>query len=432
MDWSFNGYTLTSITAYRKWQNTQFQDYDQLSQLTSSIPQVADNGYLLFSQSSEEVRLASPKGGLIDYVAGLYYMHAVDTEVYGRGVTQISGGSQVTNQGTARFGTTGNNYAAFGEANINFTPDFRAIAGVRVVHDDLDYGFNRVSTSATAVTAIQPAFSSSGSTGTTDYSDRLGLQYDISHDVTAYATYSRGYMGPAYNAFFNMVASSTLALKPETSDSYEIGLKAKALGGKLQADFAGFITNFQNYQANFADTVGGALVTRLINAGSVSTKGIEADITYRPIDNLVLTQSLAWTQARVDHFNCPANAASSCDIDGQPLPFAPDWKLNTSATYTIPLNGRFNLVLDTDYRWQSKVQYQLTETPDTIQDAYGIWNANITFADDDDGLRVTGLVKNLLDTHYSSYLAHGNLAGLVRWVPRDDSRYYGITVRKDF
>ncbi len=72
------GYTLTSITAYRKWQNIQLQDYDQLSQTTSAIPGVTDHGYLLFSQFSEEARIASPKGGLIDYVAGLYYMHAVD------------------------------------------------------------------------------------------------------------------------------------------------------------------------------------------------------------------------------------------------------------------------------------------------------------------------------------------------------------------
>jgi len=433
VDWAIGPYSLTSITAYRKWQNVQVQDYDQLSTLTTSIPSVADRGYLQFNQVSQEVRLASPKGGLVDYVTGFYFMHAVDNETYGRGLETLGKSGAITaNSGLSTFGTTGSDYAAFGEANVNFTSDFRAILGLRLIHDDLDYHFHRVSTSPVAVTAIQPAFTSAGSTSDDNYSDRFGLQYDVSRDVTAYATYSRGYMAPAYNTFFNMVASSTLALRPETNNSYEAGLKSRWLENKLQADLAVFDTEFDNYQANFADLVGGALVTRLINAGKVSTKGVEGDLSARPIDNLTLRQSFAWTLARVDHFACPANAASSCDIDGEPLPFAPNWKLDGEASYAIPLTRELTLLADTDYRWQSRVQYQLTQTPDTVQGAYGIWNASLTLEDDGDKWRVTGLVKNLLDTHYASYLAHGNLGGLVGWVPRDNSRYFGIDVHKDF
>ena len=56
----------------------------------------------------------------------------------------------------------------------------------------------------------------------------------------------------------------------------------------------------------------------------------------------------------------------------------------------------------------------------------------MALADDAQGWQVTALVKNIADTHYSSYLAGGNLGGLVRWVPRDNSRYYGINLRKTF
>ncbi len=78
------------------------------------------------------------------------------------------------------------------------------------------------------------------------------------------------------------------------------------------------------------------------------------------------------------------------------------------------------------------MQYQLTETPDTIQGAYGIWNGAVTLASAEDGWKISALVKNILDTHYDSYLSHGNLAGVVRWVPRDNSRYFGVDVRKEF
>jgi len=42
------------------------------------------------------------------------------------------------------------------------------------------------------------------------------------------------------------------------------------------------------------------------------------------------------------------------------------------------------------------------------------------------------LVKNILDQHYSSYLANGTNGGTIRWAPRDDDRYFGVDLRKDF
>ena len=432
VDDKLGAYTLTSITAYRRWLNVQDQDYDQLSAPAGGLPQVADHGYLSFDQISEEARIASPKGQFVDYVAGLYYLHAVDGEIYQRAVDTLAAGTIVPNTGVSSYGTHADNYSVFGEGNFNFTESLRGILGARLVRDELKYQFQRVASSATAVTGIQPSFASAGATDNYGYTDRVGLQYDVAPDVHSYATYSHGYTGPAYNVFFNMTASSTLALKPETSDSYEVGLKSRLLGGKLQANFAVYLTDFDNYQANFADVLNGALITRLINAGKVSTKGIEADVAYRPLDALTVTGAIARTDARVDHFNCPANAASSCNINGQPLPFAPDWKLNLDGNYVVPVTQALNLVLDTDYKWQSKVQYQLAETPDTVQAAYGVWDLSVGLSDDAKGWRVSALVKNVGDTHYSSYLAHGNLAGVVRWVPRDEDRYAGIDVHKSF
>ncbi len=43
-----------------------------------------------------------------------------------------------------------------------------------------------------------------------------------------------------------------------------------------------------------------------------------------------------------------------------------------------------------------------------------------------------GQVKNILDTHYLSYIVHGDVGGVVGWIPRDFSRYYGISFHKEF
>jgi iron complex outermembrane receptor protein len=425
-------YALTSITAWRHWLNEQAQDYDQISQLSPTLPQIADYGNLSFDQFSEELRLASPKGSFVDYQVGGYYMRAVDRETYQRDELQLNTTGPSASNGISHFGTQASNYSIFGEANLNFTAALRAILGARVVRDTLDYHLARVTTSMLPLPAIAPAFSSGGSTGDYGYADRAGLQYDFDRDLDAYITYSRGYTGPAYNVYFNMGPTATNALRPQSSNSYEAGFKTRMLDERLQLNMALFWTVFANYQANFPDVVGGTLVTRLINAGTVSTRGIESELTVRPSKALTLGASGAWTRARVDDFNCPPQASSSCDINGQPLPFAPDWKINTEGTYSVSAGGGRALTFSADYHWQSRVQYQLTEAPDTVQGAYGILDAGLALSDDLHGWTVRALVKNVLNKNYSEFLAHGDLAGVMRWVPRDATRYAGVEVLKTF
>ena len=125
-----------------------------------------------------------------------------------------------------------------------------------------------VASSPVAVPGIQPTLPvHSGSTSANGFSARAGFEMDLAKDTMAFATYSRGYKGPAYNVFFNMLNRDTLALKPETSDSFELGLKASAFDRKLTANLAVFSTKYQNCQANFYDTVAGAVVTRAVASG---------------------------------------------------------------------------------------------------------------------------------------------------------------------
>jgi len=427
LDWNLGDYTLTSITAWRGWNNTQWQDGDRLANITAAFPGTEDKGDLDYNQYSQEVRLASPKGQFLQYVGGLFYMHGKDEETYRRNlVTPAS-----TTTGVADYSTTSDSYSVFGETTLNFTSSFRGIAGLRWTHDDLEYDHRRVSTSATTVSGIQPGTSSSGSVDEDGWSGRLGVQYDLSDSVMAYLTYSRGYKGPAYNVFFNMQPRDTGALKPETSNNWELGLKASAWDNRLTTNLAVFHSEYDNYQANFFDTVAGQVVTRLINAGSVSTEGVEADYALQVTRQLKVSGALAYTRARIDEFSCPAGAAASCNVNGKPLPYSPDWKSYVRADYSIPLDNGLDIELGTDYSWQSEVQYDISQNPDTKQGAYGIWNASVALADYSNGWRVALLAKNLTDKSYSPLLASGS-GYIYRAVPRDDERYFGVQLRKDF
>lgn len=424
------GYDLTSITAWRDWRNVQHQDYDQLSQFNASIPQGADTGHLQFNQTSEEMRLASPKGHFIDYVVGLYYLNAVDKETYERDITHIVAGATRVDSGVANYGTTGNNFALFGEADVNLTQNFRGIIGYREVWDDLSFFHSRVSTAPT--TGVGGNFAATGSTNKTGWAGRFGLQYDLNKDTMAYVTYSHGYKGPAFNVFFNMAAVNTPPLNPETSNSYEAGLKSQLFDHHLQTDLAAYITDFQNYQANFTQQVNGGLTTNLINAGSVTTRGVEGDLIAKPFGGLTLTGDFSYDDAYVVKFQCPPGAPVSCNINGQPLPFAPRWKFHAEADDRIPVAAGWDADLLTEYNWQSKTQYSLAETPDTVQGSYGLWNASVGLVNDTLGWSARLLVRNIMDTNYSAYMAYGDLGGVVRFVDRDARRYVGIELRKDF
>jgi iron complex outermembrane receptor protein len=439
VNWRLGDHELTSITAYRRWRNVQFQDTDNLAPVFAPTPakpgvnQSTDRGDVDLQQISEELRVASPKGQLIDYVGGLYYMHIQDDEDYSRKLYLTSTGS--TTAGTAyginNFSDTANDVALFGEANINFTDSLRAILGLRVIHDDLSSSLNRVTTPAAGGAGVRPSFASSGSTDNFGYSDRLGLQYDVTKNVTTYFTYSRGYLGPAYNLYFNQFKAAEAApLTPETSDAYEVGVKTTFLDNRARVNVAGFLQKFEHYQTNLTQFVGGVPVSDLIDAGKVSTRGIEYESEFRPIHGASINLNAAYTYARIDQFgfNGPTPAAA---YNGQRLPYAPNWKVNVGGSYELPISDNYSLAFHTQFNWQSSTLYQLTQQPDTIQPAYGIWDGTVTLYNSESNWQVSGLLKNLLDQHYAASLAEIN-GGVARVVPRDDGRYFGISVRKDF
>jgi len=443
VDWGIPGHLITSITAARQWKNTQFQDQDRLATLYRQFNQIADRGDLDFSQVSQELRIASTTKGMFDYVAGLFYLQGDNDEQYRRDVTRCptsvepalpSGlvpcttATTVSDNGVADYGVKSKSASLFGESTIHFSKDVRAIAGLRYTQDDLSYYHGRVATAAGVPGVGATRARVEGSTRETAWSGRVGPQWDVMPDTMLYGTLSRGYKGPAYNVFFNMSPTQDNVLAPETSESVEIGVKTELLGKTLRLNIAAFQTEYDGYQANVPDLVNGVIVTRLINAGKVSTKGVEMDLTARPIPDLTLNVGLANIIARVKSFQCPPGAAASCDINGKPLPFSPDWKASVRAKYIQNLGGKYALDYGVDATWQSKTNFDLAQQPDSVQGEYSIVNASVGFSDASAGWRVALLVKNMFDKSYATFIqSSGN--HINRYVPRDDERYVGVSFR---
>jgi len=449
IDYTVGGHQITSITALRNWINTQFQDQDRQPDATRNFVRSHDRGDLDFKQGSQELRIASTESGrFVDYVAGVFYIEGKNDEQYRRDVTRCpasaapalpsgivpcTAATTLQDNGVATYGVRSKSLSAFGEGTFNFSRDLRAIAGLRYTVDDLSYYHGRVA-SANGVPGVAGTRATvTGATSESAISGRVGPQWQVNKDVMAYATYAEGYKGPAYNVFFNMSPTQDNVLAPETSKSYEAGLKMQLLDQRVRLNIAAFLTDYDGYQANVQDLVNGFVVTRLINAGKVQTKGLEADFTARVTPQLTLNAGVAHTLARVKSFLCPPGATASCDINGKPLPFAPDWKANLRAKYTMPVGQRMAMDFGVDANWQSRTNFDLSQQPNSFQPSYAIVNASVGLADSKAGWRAALLVRNLADKSYATFVQNSGGSGFInRYVPRDDQRYIGVTLRYDF
>jgi iron complex outermembrane receptor protein len=388
-------HTVTSITAYRKYDNTEVRDGDFLDRPYVGFNQLHDFGPQRSNTFTQEVRLTSPADQVITYVLGAFYSNAYSRRIFTRNdivCSAVAGaptnvlipcGSananpSTTPSGTADFGSRFKNYAAFGQATLNVTDSFRLIGGLRYANDKLSVFHKRAATGLTldaggfpvAAPGIQPNFdqgvydrylvllaaqavknpdlaarqaalASNGqpfrtSTDEEDLSGKFAAQFDLSRDHMLYGSYTRGYKGPAYNIFFNLTGTGTNVIEPETSDAFEIGLKNTLLDGRMTLNLALFRADYHNFQANNPDVVAGVVVTRFTNAGEVSTRGVEVDMNWRPFDDFTLNGGVAYTKARVDRFNAPAGAAAGTVIPGgTPLQYAPKWKGSLNADYRV-------------------------------------------------------------------------------------------------
>lgn len=91
------------------------------------------------------------------------------------------------------------------------------------------------------------------------------------NEAVAYADYRNSFKPAAYDFGFEYEPD---ILEPETAQSYEVGLKGKALDGRLEWDASAFLLNFRNL------VVTGNGVTE--NAGREKFQGGEGELRFRP------------------------------------------------------------------------------------------------------------------------------------------------------
>lgn len=473
-----NGITFTSITAARDYDFVNNLDVDNLDLEDPELGFITfdlNSGTTGIQQVSQEFRLTSPQGDRFDYVLGAYgFFLDVDRTFQRRFeiLIPVAGGLQINQSG--RFNATVNttNLAVFGSGNVYLNDQTTLFGGLRIIDEELDYTVFRDPANV-LVEGDRPFGGDPGtfadiddSTSDTTVTGDIGLRYDFSENVQAYARYARGYKGRGIDSGFGAPVDVE-PIEAETSDAYELGLKSVLADGNLVLNIAAFHTEYQDFQEQATVVLEGSdnilnADTRLTNVGTVTTSGIEVEAIATPTDTLTIQGGISYTDATIDEFENAGcffgqTEAQGCvpvllsdrgtpgdpsddiiqnlqNLSGGDLPNAPDWRLTGSVRQEIPLAASFDGFIQASGRWQSEVNYSLSGDPRADQDGFAIVNLAVGITDDDGRYTASIFVNNVFDEFYATNIFGDPLYGGVvsHYVARDFQRYAGVRLSANF
>jgi len=444
LDYAFNDHTLTSITAYRKLKSSQLSDIDAAP---ANIFNNSDGG-VDSNQFTQELRLTSPTGERFEYVAGLYYYRTVNAGwtsqvgnyygLFGRPVVLGGGVRDQSNESR--------NHAVFGQGTYRLNDTVKAIAGLRYTSDRV-HGTMRI-TPLPYPAVVQGALAPyDGRTSAENVSGKLGLQYEPGKDFMAYATYSRGYKGPAISGVTQVVM-----IDPETVDSIEAGARSTLLDGRLILNATVYSADYKNFQAQTLDAGANPPTFTLSNAGLMRTRGVELESSVRLTREFDLTLGAAYSDARFKEFygtcytgqplstvqgvGCYVDAATRLQVAnyaGERLPNAPKWSYLVRASYRHAFGNGLAFDAMANWAWRGEAQAMVAD-PRAAMSAYGILNANLGIGKRDGSWRVGLYARNLLDKQFYAPYASGvlNPGGYYRIMSPDAFRTVGANLSMKF
>ena len=146
----------------------------------------------------------------------------------------------------------------------------------------------------------------------------LGLVYDFTNQVSAFASYTKNISVPStdslYNAFYFPEGTERAKPRPETTDSFDLGVRYRS--SKIQAQLAGWFTKFNDRLASAYDPELERSVFR--NLGRVDKWGIDGSIAYEPIRELTLYAFGSWMRSEIKDNIQIGNFGGITDCDNIP------------------------------------------------------------------------------------------------------------------
>ncbi|HWU12452.1 MAG TPA: TonB-dependent receptor, partial [Caulobacter sp.] len=384
VDYDFGPVTLTSISAYEHTSGYSRGDTDGGAAANFPVGG-APNGFGQsqgqvrdLDQLTQEIRLASNGEGRLKWqVGGMYFDSRDTTDFYQRGYFLLPTSAGYNPNNWVRLNNLNTSWAVFGQASYQLTDALTVTAGVRDTYDAKKTILAKTSNNAAGVSTY-------GGRRYVRLADEqvswdLSANYQVNPDVSLYARTAKGFRGPTIQGRSAVFNADFTTANSETIQSYEVGFKSTLLENTLRLNASAFTYEVSDIQLNGNDSNGNGV---LFNADKAKAYGVEADLEWRPVQNLLLTAGASYLHSEIDDKRvyaqvCALNGVVVCtvenpaikvgantfaQIDGQPLPNAPKYNLNFTARYDVPVGEAGRLFAMTDWNVQGYTNFVLYKT----------------------------------------------------------------------
>ena len=459
LDWDFGNVQLTSITNYLEMDKVYAEDGDALPFLIVNV----DTG-LQFKQFSQEVRLAGDTD-LLKWQIGAYYLdmdydgnHAVtgapiyDLAFAGNGGFSVPTVNQL-------YKIKSKNWSVFAQGDINLTDELTLTLGGRYSKDNKSIDYTNVLSDPTFAPQPDPVvlFTDQDLAAVVpgvneekygDWAARVSLNYQATPDALLFASWNRGIKGGNWSLSSNIQAQE-FRHRPETLNSFEAGFKTSLLDRALRLNGTLYHYIYDDYQA--FSLAGG--VPQVFNSDAHAT-GAELEAFWSPSDRFDMVLGATWETSSVDSIPAtdiqfgpelfPGAPDSQycenlgglfrCDfpqktIEGAELPNAPSFSFNYLMRYNVDVAAG-NLAAQVDGVWYDDQFLEVTNGLGSLQKAYNVTNASLTYEHDDTGISVSAWGRNVFDKAYRAYALNLGILGVTSiYAP---PATYGVTLKVPF
>ncbi|CAN7633720.1 TonB-dependent receptor [Phenylobacterium sp. LjRoot219] len=257
----------------------------------------------------------------------------------------------------------------------------------------------------------------------------VSLSHRFSPDMLVYANHGTSWRPGAtqigiFNAEIDPALGSVIFLRPETSRSYEIGLKSTLLEGRARLNVALFRQTFNNlifrtapvpYLSTNGSSASVSTTNITTNADAV-IEGIDIDTAFQITRNWSITAALSYADGRVDNDPIPCRDANFDGVPDAGSPTVADFRAAGTALAFCQSNGSvsqnplWNATIQTEYvhpvrdNVDAFVRGLFTyypengrQTPALTIDPYGLLNLYAGVRSNDGAWELAFFTKNALN-----------------------------------
>lgn len=447
MAFDFGPVTLSSITAYETTSGSSRGDTDGGAAALFPVNGVP-NGFGQsrgnirdLDQWSQEIRLASTGSGPFGFqVGGFYFDNRDVTEFYQRGFFLTTAARNPNNW--VRLRDVNTSWAAFGQAHYDLTDQLTLTAGARVTEDTKRTRL--VKTANTAANVVTYRGRTDVGLSSTEPSWDVSLLYKASDEFSLYSRVARGFRGPTIQGRSAVFNADFTTADSETILSFETGFKSSLIDNTLRLNATVFGYRVKDIQLNGNDSNGNGV---LFNADKAQAYGVEAELDWKPVPQLTLGLGGSWLHSairdkRVYAQVCALNGQVVCtvdnptirigantfaQIDGEPLPNAPEYTLDLTARWDQPLNDGSRVFIATDWNLQGYTQFTLYRAREFTANGNFEGGLKVGYAPPSDAWELSVFARNITNEKNLKGVIENYMAAVF-----NDPRIIGVSLSGKF